>query len=278
MMDEVQAFVRQHDRDRYLASLFAPEAKRPYLLALYAFHAEIARIAGLVSEPQLAEIRLQWWLDTLEGLYAGEVQAHPVAKALGEAIKIGNIPKFALANMAKAHQFDFYSDPMPSLNDLEGYLGETSGALVRLGAMILDQDAAQECGEAAGLAGVAYGLAQVLNTLPRAQAFRQCFVPTEILERHGFEAHTLANPERVAAVQRALADIRVLAEKRLGELHVEARTIKETVAPAFLHVALVKPYLAKAKSRGATVLTHGAEIGQLRKQWVLWKAARSALF
>ena len=277
-MDEVQAFVRQHDRDRYLASLFAPEEKRPHLLALYAFHAEVARIAGLVSEPQLAEIRLQWWLDTLEGLYAGEAQAHPVAKALGEAIKIGGIPKFALTNMAKAHQFDFYSDPMPSQNDLEGYLGETSGALVRLGAMILDQDAALECGEAAGLAGVTYGLAQVLNNLPRAQALKQCFVPADILERRGLQAQKLAVPENAVAVREALAEIRVLADKRLGELLVQAPTIKETVAPAFLHVALARPYLAKAKSLGALVLAQGAEISQLRKQWVLWKAARSAHF
>jgi len=277
-MDEVQAFVRQHDQDRYLASLFAPEIKRPHLLALFAYHAEVARIAGLVSEPQLAEIRLQWWLDTLDGLYAGEVQAHPVAKALSKAIKVGDIPKFALANMAKAHQFDFYSDPMPSLNDLEGYLGETCGALVRLGAMILDQGAALECGQAAGLAGVAYGLSQVLNTLPRAQALKQCFIPADTLERHGLQAQNLAVPENEAAVREALAEIRMLADKRLGELHAQAPTIKETVAPAFLHVALARPYLAKANSRGAAVLAQGAEISQLRKQWVLWKTARSAPF
>jgi phytoene synthase len=277
-MDEVQAFVRQHDKDRYLASLFAPEAKRPHLLALYAFHAEVARIAGLVSEPQLAEIRLQWWLDTLDGLYAGEVQAHPVAKALSEAIRIGDIPKFALANMAKAHQFDFYSDPMPSLNDLEGYLGETSGALARLGAMILDQAAALECGEAAGLAGVAYGLAQVLNNMPRSRALKQCFIPAEILQRHGLQAQNFTAPENEPALLVALAEIRVLADKRLGELHAQARTIKEAVAPAFLHVALARPYLAKAQSRGAAVLAQGAEISQLRKQWALWKAARKGFF
>ena len=34
--------VRQVDRDRYLASLFAPEDKRADLLALYAFNAEIS--------------------------------------------------------------------------------------------------------------------------------------------------------------------------------------------------------------------------------------------
>lgn len=30
--------VRDGDKDRYLASLFAPDGKRPHLLALYAFN------------------------------------------------------------------------------------------------------------------------------------------------------------------------------------------------------------------------------------------------
>ena len=113
-MDEVEGLVRQHDQDRYLASLFAPEDKRRHLLALYAFSVEISRIASLVHEPPLGEIRLQWWLDTLDGIYDGVIQAQPVARALGAAIKVGDIPKHALVNLAKAHAFDFYSDALPS--------------------------------------------------------------------------------------------------------------------------------------------------------------------
>ena len=65
-MDEISATVRRYDRDRYLSALLAPDAARPHLMALYAFNAEICRIAGQVSEPQMAEIRLQYWLDTLD--------------------------------------------------------------------------------------------------------------------------------------------------------------------------------------------------------------------
>ena len=277
-MDEVQALVRQFDRDRYLAALFAPEAKRPHLLALYAFHAEVARIASLVSEPQLAEIRLQWWLDSLDCIYAGEAQAHPVAKALTDAIKEGDIPKFALINMARAHQFDFYSDPMPSLNDLEGYLGETAGALVRLGSMILDQDAALQCGEAAGLAGVAYGLSQVLARLPQALGLRQCFLPKEILGRLGLTPDNFAEPQHEEVASTVLSEIRIAGERRLAELHGLTGTIKPAVAPAFLHAALAAPTFAKCRRRGPKLTSRGGEIGQVVKQWVLWKAARGALF
>ena len=36
------AFVREHDKDRYIAALFAPADKRPHLNALYALSAEIS--------------------------------------------------------------------------------------------------------------------------------------------------------------------------------------------------------------------------------------------
>ena len=277
-MQEVQDFVRLHDRDRYLASLFAPEGKRGHLLALYAFHAEIARIPSLVSEPQLAEIRLQWWLDTLEGIYAGEVQAHPTAQALAEAIKVGDIPKFALVNMAKAHQLDFYSDAIPSLNDLEGYLGETSGALIRLGAMILDQQAAQACGEAAGLAGVAYGLALVVARLPQVIVTQRQFIPKDIQVRHGLTPDSLTAASDEAIVSGVIGDLCDQAEKRLAELHLVSGAIAPIVAPAFQHAVLAQSYLAKARKKGASFLLEGAELSQFRKQWVLWQAARGPLF
>ena len=277
-MDEVEGLVRQHDQDHYLASLFAPEDKRPHLLALYAFSVEISRIASLVHEPQLGEIRLQWWLDTLDGIYDGVIQAHPVARALGAAIKVGDIPKHALVNLAKAHAFDFYSDALPSLFDLEAYLGDTCASLIQMAAMILDRDAALECSEAAGLAGVVYGLAQVLNHLPAARRLRQNFIPAELMLRHQIPSEGLYEPGHEAALAAMLGELISQAEERQNQLRRVGGTIKRQVAPAFLHVTLASAMLERAKKRGAGVLTQGCELGQLRKQWLLWRAARGSEF
>ena len=61
------ALVREADRDRYLATLFAPAEHRDALYALYAFNAEIARVRDMAREPMPGEIRLQWWVDVLGG-------------------------------------------------------------------------------------------------------------------------------------------------------------------------------------------------------------------
>ena len=58
-----EALVRAADKDRFLATLFAPADKRGPLFALYAFNAEITSVRERAREPMPGEIRLQWWRD-----------------------------------------------------------------------------------------------------------------------------------------------------------------------------------------------------------------------
>ncbi len=55
--------VRDADRDRFLAALFAPAEQRDALFALYAFNVEVGRVREAAREPLPGEIRLQWWRD-----------------------------------------------------------------------------------------------------------------------------------------------------------------------------------------------------------------------
>jgi len=84
--------VREADKDRFLATLFAPAPVRPPLYALYAFNVEIARVRELIHEPFAGEIRLQWWKDALSGNQAGEAAAHPVASALRNTMAKYQLP------------------------------------------------------------------------------------------------------------------------------------------------------------------------------------------
>ena len=90
--DYCHDLVRAGDKDRYLTSLFTPDRLRPHLLALYAFNIEIARIRETVSEAALGEIRLHWWRDAIEGIYAGNSHGHPVIEALAPSIELAQLP------------------------------------------------------------------------------------------------------------------------------------------------------------------------------------------
>ena len=60
--------VRRHDWDRFICTLFAPEACRDDLFTLLAFNLELARTRERVTEPLIGEMRLQWWRDAIEGI------------------------------------------------------------------------------------------------------------------------------------------------------------------------------------------------------------------
>jgi phytoene/squalene synthetase len=80
--------VRAVDRDRFLATLFAPEPARGGLLALLAFDYELARTRVVTREPMLAEIRLEWWREAAaEAAGTGKPRAQPVVEALSETAR-----------------------------------------------------------------------------------------------------------------------------------------------------------------------------------------------
>ncbi len=256
MSDYCQELVRAGDKDRFLAFLFAPTDKRPHLMALYAFNLEIARVREAVSEPRLGEIRLQWWLDTLDAIYAGEAPAHPVAEALARAVAAGGLPKEALRNLILARRFDLYDDPMPSLAGLEGYLGETSSAPIQMAALILAGPRAQAAAEAAGLAGVAHGLAGLLRARPNHRARGQNYLPPGL--------------DVAGAIQHA--------RRRLAGARALRGRIPAAALVAFLPVSLTDLYLNRLERLGERALTTMADVSQFRRQLRLWWMARRNAF
>jgi phytoene/squalene synthetase len=106
-----EALVRAHDKDHYLASLFAPAGRRRYLFALHAFALEIGRIKDAVTEPMTGVIRLQWWLEAVTGLRAAEAAASPVMMALQDASQQTNVALAPLAAAVEARQTELEGAP-----------------------------------------------------------------------------------------------------------------------------------------------------------------------
>lgn len=75
--------LKARDPERWLSILWAPADMRPALLAINAYDAEQQRVVAEVREPMLAEIRLAWWREQLEGLAAGRASPpQPILQAL----------------------------------------------------------------------------------------------------------------------------------------------------------------------------------------------------
>lgn len=268
--------VREADRDRWLATLFAPASARPALFALYAFSLDVARLREVVSEALPGEVRLQWWRDALQGETRGDANHHPVSAALNDTIARFHLPREAFQALIDARTFDLYDDPMPTLHDLEGYCGETSSALIRLACLILNGGHDPGAAEAAGHAGVAYALTGLMRALPWHARRGQLYLPLEMLARYGATREDVVMARGGPGVKHALADLRAVARRHLAATRALRATITPVIAPAFLPAALVEPYLRRMEQRDYEPMTAIVALPLWRRQWHLWRAARRA--
>ncbi|MFG1395822.1 phytoene/squalene synthase family protein [Roseixanthobacter pseudopolyaromaticivorans] len=267
--------IRVHDRDRFLAALFAAAAPRRHLMALYAFNLEVARVREVVREALPGEMRLQWWREIIEGLGRGDVSGHPVAAAMLDTIAVCDLPRGALLNLIDARTFDLYDDAMPTLNDLEGYAGETSSVLIQLGAMILLGRADPALADAAGHAGVAIALTGLMRALPLHAGRGQCFLPLDVLERHGLTREDVVKRSSGPGLTAALAEMRARATHHVKAAQAALPSVPVQAIPAFLPLALVAGDL-KALGRAGDPFTLIAGVPSFLRAWTLWRAAAKA--
>jgi phytoene synthase len=270
-----EALVREADKDRFLATLFAPAKYRRPLFALYAFNIEVARVREQAREPMPGEIRLQWWRDVFAGSGRGEVRANPVAAALLDTVVRYRLPPRAFSDLIDARTFDLYDDPMGTLDELDGYARKISSAVMAIAAHILNDGSDPQIDELAGHAGIAYAIAGLLAAFACHAARRQLYLPLDLLQRHGARAEDIFAGKATLELRAALAELRLHARHHLSEAKRLAAA-PPAAAPAFLPAALARAMLDRMERRGYDPFKL-VEIPQWRRQWALWRAARSGL-
>ena len=131
---------RNWNFDAYLAATLAPKLIRHDLIAIAAFIGELERIRHVVSEPALAQIRIQWWRDELQKIRSREASEHPIGQALAVAIDRYDLPVPLLIGMADA-VFDRVSDArFPDDHALNTWITKRYAAPIDLAVRCLNID------------------------------------------------------------------------------------------------------------------------------------------
>jgi phytoene synthase len=272
--EHCEALVREADKDRFLATLFAPQPHRAALFALYAFNIELARIREVVREPMAGEMRLQWWADMLDNKEHGTVDAHPVVAALKLAIERYRLPLEPLKAMVEIRFFDLYDDQPTTLEALESYASQTAASLILLAAQILNNGKPHALGEIAEHAGIAYGLAGLLRAFPAHAARGKLYLPLDLMRAHdAIPADALAE-RSTPALRAVLMALRARALLHLSALRMSIGDIPPALVPAFLPLAPVRTLLMRLE-RDKDAPFETVDVPQWRRQWLIWRAARN---
>jgi len=160
--------VKEADEDRFLSAMAAKPEQRAALFPLYAFNVEVFRAAWASNEPMLCQMRLQYWRDMVEGIYAGAPSPIvPLAGPLAEVIKQGGLNKEHLLEMIDARSWDMGRDPFESPAHFSRYLEQTAGNLMVQAARVTgvkdhDYGAVMAHGYAMGLANFLIGVPDLI--------------------------------------------------------------------------------------------------------------------
>lgn len=266
---QARDLVRDTDRDRYVATLFAPANRRDALIALHAFDVELARIPRLARQQIAGEIRLQWWREAVDGSNEHEAQANPIAAALIATIADRGLPTEPLHAMIDARAAELLPEAFASVGELMAWCDGVWGAQLACACRILDAGEARSVANFLDDAGRAIGIAQLLMTFAARAARSQSILPAAMLAAHGASAADVTARRRHDGVTAALSELRAMATAHLDAARAEMHTVPRRLRPAFILLSLVAPRLDWLAQHDPY---DTGDVAPWRKLWRMWRS------
>lgn len=241
--------VRTNDPDRYLLAMLAPAPVREALFALYAFNVEIARTRELVSEAPLGEIRLQWWRDGMEALYAGNELQHGIGDALAEAISKYGLSRTHFDRLIDARSGDLDDKAPQTIDALLSYAENTAAPLVALGLEVLGNRTIEALA-AARDAGIAWSLIGLVRALPFHLRAHREYLPQELTQRYGVKASDLHDIKASDSLNQAIKELADLIVFHISSARKKRSAVGSSAVPVFLQVRFAELHVKRLSKLG----------------------------
>lgn len=238
--------LRHYDHDRYLLSLFAPPGLREELQGLFAFNHEVAKTSEVVSEAIIGQIRLQWWRESIEGLFGGAPREHYVIQALRDAAQEGRLTRERLERLVDAREADLTGEAPANLAAFEAYAESTGAELLRAALELMGLSAEQHeaLHRSARHIGIAYASVGLLRAVPFHAAQKRIHLPEDHLSVAGVNRRDLFELRPQEALSGVAMRLAQRAEEHLSEAAKLVPAAK-TAKPVLLHGSLARLYLKR---------------------------------
>jgi Phytoene/squalene synthetase len=241
--------VERFDNDRYLCAAYAPPPCRQSLIALYAFNLEVARIREQAREPLLAQIRLQWWREMIDKVFAGETPSQPAAAALAEAVRRHGIVPEDLDRYFDGRAQDLEDTAPADLAALEDYAAATVGSLSAMALRVLG---AGDDGAHAAMrhVAIAWALIGLVRAVPFHASARRVYLPTELNRCAGLNVFVLFDKGDTSGLSQVCEEIATSAASHLRAARAMRRDVPRIALPAILIATIGDHYLARLRRSG----------------------------
>ncbi|XP_028804382.1 NADH dehydrogenase (ubiquinone) complex I, assembly factor 6 [Neltuma alba] len=234
--------VRSYDYHHYLCLLELPPSMRKAAFALRALNVETARAMDVASDPRIGLMRLVWWQEAIDKIYANKLIEHPTAQALSSVIGETKLGKTWLKRSVEARIKDARREPtdMPeTMEEMEKYSEDTTSTMLYL-TLQAGGIRSTAADHAASHVGKASGILLLLKSLPyhisRDRHFS--YIPAKVASKHRLLVKQGRREEMRLDSREALCDA-VFEMASVANAHLEkARKLAEFVPPEAVPVLL----------------------------------------
>ena len=176
-----QLKAKQSGSSFYYSFIFLPSAKRAAITALYAFCREVDDVVDECSDFSVAKIKLAWWRNEIEGLYANNPQ-HPVSKALIEYIHTYHLAKEHFLEIIDGMEMDVNFNRYEDFKQLQLYCYRVASVVGLLTASIFGYQNRATLKYAHDL-GMAFQLTNIIRDVGEDARMGRIYLPLDELKK-----------------------------------------------------------------------------------------------
>jgi 15-cis-phytoene synthase len=255
----------------YYSFLFLPTERRRAITAVYAYCREVDDAVDEVSDPSVAEAKLQWWRGEVAALFDRQ-PTHPVTRALLPFIDGPfGITRERLLAILEGMEMDLRQNRYLDFTALKRYAHLVAGVVGEISAAVFGYSDPRTL-EFAGRLGLALQLINVIRDVGDDARRGRIYLPLDEMQRHGVKAADLLAARYVEGfvplmrfqAERARAQYR----EALSLLPPEDRRSQRA---GLIMGAIYVSLLDEIERENFQVLQQRIALTPLRKLWIAWK-------
>ncbi len=260
----------------YYAFLFLPPERRAAITAFYAYCREIDDVVDEVSDPGVAQSKLDWWRGEVRNAFAGQA-SHPALQALLPHADSFGIEARQQLQVIEGCEMDLTQTRYLDFANLQQYCHLVAGVVGEVAAGIFGQTDPRTTDYAHKL-GLALQLTNIIRDVGEDAVRGRVYLPIEDLQRFDVKAHELIKrgttsdesfPQRFEAlmrfqIERALQTY----DEALALLPAQDRQAQK---PGLMMASIYRTLLHEIAREPQLVLTRRVSLTPLRKLWLAWK-------
>ena len=169
---------------------FLSVEKRNAITVLYAFCRELDDVVDGCTDPNVAQITLNWWCSDLEKVFNNEMPEHPVHQALKDIRASFDLPKNEFEALIDGMQMDLEQARYGSFDELKLYCHRVAGVVGCLIARILGFSNPKTL-EYADKMGLALQLTNIIRDVGEDARQGRIYLPIEEMQKFDVPANVI---------------------------------------------------------------------------------------